>query len=138
VNSPVRELARHGRINEESGAVAIIVALFLVVLLVLGALVVDLGSLYDHDRELQSAADAGALAGAQQIIVNSHPDTVWESPAELAEDYVGANAAPTNSQASIQWGNLAPWEADVDVVEGSVTVDLRENGVEFFARVIGR
>ncbi len=56
-------LGERSHLKDETGAVAVIVALFLLVLLVVGALVLDLGSLYDRDRELQSAADAAAEAG---------------------------------------------------------------------------
>lgn len=47
----------------EQGAVAIVVAVMLVALLGLGAIVVDAGALYSHRRQIQSAADAAALAG---------------------------------------------------------------------------
>jgi len=50
------------RIGNEDGAVVVIVAVFLVVAVGLGALVVDTGGLYWERRQLQNAADAGALA----------------------------------------------------------------------------
>src|SRR4051794_5378472 len=50
------------RLTGDEGAVAIIVALLAVVLLGFGALVVDVGALYSERRELQSGADASALA----------------------------------------------------------------------------
>ena len=59
-------------LRDESGAVAIIVALVMVALLSIVALVIDLGGLYDHDRELQTAADAAALAGAQANVTARH------------------------------------------------------------------
>jgi Flp pilus assembly protein TadG len=52
--------------RDERGAVAIIVALLLgTVLLGLGALVIDVGQLYQERAELQNGADAGALAVAK-------------------------------------------------------------------------
>lgn len=131
MNRPVRRSAGRSCLNEETGAVAIIVALFLVALLVLAALVLDLGSLYDHDRELQSAADAGALAGAQELVLSRGN---LGSADRLTRRYVSSNTAPNSS---VVEGNLAAWAPVIDAK--SVTVDLREDHVPFiFARVIGR
>jgi hypothetical protein len=63
---PTGALARMQR-----GAVSIMVAFMLVVMIGLLGLVSDLGNLYVRKTELQNAADAAALAGARQI--NSEP-----------------------------------------------------------------
>lgn len=52
----------------QRGAVAIIVALSMVVLLGFAGLVLDLGRLYINKTELQSAADACALAAANELV----------------------------------------------------------------------
>jgi hypothetical protein len=54
--------------RREQGSVLIIVVISLVALLGTAALVLDLGAFRSHRRQLQSAADAGALAGAQKLI----------------------------------------------------------------------
>ncbi|MFA9445199.1 pilus assembly protein TadG-related protein [Egicoccus sp. AB-alg6-2] len=59
------------RLNQEDGAVAVIVALLLVVLVGVGALAVDAGNLYWERRALQNGADAAALAAAQDFASNS-------------------------------------------------------------------
>lgn len=46
----------------EDGAVAVVVALLLTVMLGMGAFVIDVGALYQEKRELQNGSDAGALA----------------------------------------------------------------------------
>lgn len=51
--------------RDERGAVAVIVALLLTVMLGMGAFVVDVGALYQERRELQNGSDAGALAVAE-------------------------------------------------------------------------
>ncbi|MDF1542912.1 MAG: pilus assembly protein TadG-related protein [Anaerosomatales bacterium] len=56
-----------GTAKGESGAVAIVVAVMLVVLLGLGAIVIDAGILYSHRRQMQTAADAAALAGVLEL-----------------------------------------------------------------------
>lgn len=51
--------------QHEEGVVAVVVALLLTVMLGMGALVVDVGALYQEKRELQNGSDAGALAIAE-------------------------------------------------------------------------
>ncbi|MCL4554888.1 MAG: pilus assembly protein TadG-related protein, partial [Actinobacteria bacterium] len=118
------------RFRDESGAILIIVALLMVVFLVLVAMSVDLGDLYIHDRDLQTAADAAALAGAQELIYSGGAP----SPASVkAIEYVSRNAAVSH----VEEANLDAWAPAVD--SRSVTVDLREHGIPFmFAPVIGQ
>lgn len=52
-------------VSDERGAIAVIVAFALVALLGFGAVVVDVGALYQERRELQNGADAAALAVAK-------------------------------------------------------------------------
>jgi len=51
----------------ERGITIVVFALLLVTLLVFAAMAVDLGALYNHRRQDQNAADAGALAAAQEL-----------------------------------------------------------------------
>jgi hypothetical protein len=51
--------------RDDAGAVVALVAIMMVVLLGMGALVIDVGQLYAERRELQNGADAAALAVAQ-------------------------------------------------------------------------
>lgn len=53
------------RLRDDRGAVAVLTALLLIPLLVCAALVVDIGASYVLQRQLQNAADAAALAIAQ-------------------------------------------------------------------------
>jgi len=117
-------------LSDESGAVVIIVALLLVALLVVVALVIDLGGLYDHDRELQTAADAGALAGAQELFYTKGDTGAAQTK---TTEYVELNQAPNSS---VDGTNVAYEKLNIDA--RSVEVQLRESGVEFvFAPVIG-
>lgn len=61
--------------NQEQGAVAIIIGLSLAVLVGFAGLVVDLGRMYVNKTELQSAADACALAAANELICDSTAGT---------------------------------------------------------------
>jgi hypothetical protein len=59
------------RANGERGAVAIITAISLVVLLLFAALAIDVGLMYEERAQLQSSADAAALAVAQDCAAGS-------------------------------------------------------------------
>jgi hypothetical protein len=58
----------------EDGAVAVITALFMVVLLGIAAIVIDIGMIYAERFELQNGADAAALAIAQDCAVGNCDD----------------------------------------------------------------
>lgn len=57
----------HTARNEDEGAVAIVVAIMMIVLLGISAFAVDFGLAYSNRRQLQTAADAAALAGARSF-----------------------------------------------------------------------
>jgi Flp pilus assembly protein TadG len=53
--------------GDESGAVTVVVALLITVLLGVGALAIDIGHIYWVQNDLKKAAEAGALAGARGL-----------------------------------------------------------------------
>ncbi len=55
--------------KHEKGQAIIILAIALVVLLAFAALAIDAGNAYTKQREVQNAADAAALAGARQLVI---------------------------------------------------------------------
>lgn len=59
--------ARIGSLHRQRGAVAVLTAITIVVLVGFLGLVVDLGVVYVRKTELQNAADAAALAGAREL-----------------------------------------------------------------------
>lgn len=74
--------------EDDSGAVLVIFAIVLVALLGVAAIAVDQGYLYDTRRQLQSAADAAALAGCSTLIETSDPGEATLA----ARQYAGLNA----------------------------------------------
>jgi Flp pilus assembly protein TadG len=72
------------RVHEDRGAVAVMVALMLVVLLGMLALVIDLGRAVGIRREMVNAADAAALAAAQQCALNMGPAAATAAANETA------------------------------------------------------
>jgi len=82
--SPVLRLLR----RDERGVVAVLVGLLIGgVLLGLGALVIDVGQLYQERAELQSGADAAALAVAKSCATGS------TCTSSLAAQYANENAS---------------------------------------------
>jgi Putative Flp pilus-assembly TadE/G-like len=71
--------------RRDCGQAAVVTVLFLVVLLGMAAAVLDVGSWYREDRELQATMDASALAAAQAL-----PDDQGEA-SSLANDYATKN-----------------------------------------------
>ena len=63
---PYRE-SLPGLLGDKRGAVGVVVAAFLAVIIGFAALVIDLGMLFVVRGELQNAADAGALAGLVEL-----------------------------------------------------------------------
>jgi Flp pilus assembly protein TadG len=76
-------LKREGR--DERGVVLVLVAIMMTVFLGMAALAIDVGYFYQQQRQAQSAADAAALAGAQDL-----PGSATNATSE-AKTYVASN-----------------------------------------------
>jgi Putative Flp pilus-assembly TadE/G-like len=75
--------------HKQSGQAYVITVLFLAVLLAMAAAVLDIGSWYRADRNLQATVDAAALAGAQGL-----PDST-ATASSLATQYANQNGGGT-------------------------------------------
>src|SRR5688572_33155921 len=72
-----RSLSQHGRpVSYRRGAILPLVAMSIVGLMGLMALAVEAGSLHRERRTAQTAADAGAIAGAYEIFREQVRDSV--------------------------------------------------------------
>lgn len=87
----------------QRGAVTLLVALGLPVLLGIGALAIDLAWLRVVRAELQNAADAAALAGAQPLSTLLPSSTQWAAAEQQARQAVPLNRA---AQAPLQQGEV--------------------------------
>lgn len=119
----------------ERGAIAVLVALLLVVLLGFAALAVDAGMLYSERAQVQNGSDAAALAVAQKCAANtSDPNCSTTSP--IAGDIANKNANDgLNNVKSI---NLDLTNRKVTVTAGAQQAGGAPNAVSlFFARVLG-
>jgi hypothetical protein len=86
--------------GREQGSVLILVVISLMALIGTAALVLDLGAFRSHRRQLQSAADAGALAGAQKLI--NHVDQACSA----ADYYQRQNDDSTDPHNMVSDANL--------------------------------
>jgi hypothetical protein len=112
------------RQKDDRGAVAILVAAMLLVIMGLAAIVVDLGFARDRKRVAQNAADAAALAVATCFAA---PTGCPQDPALLARGYVRANG----------WPDLGT-SVGVDLAARTVTITLpAEESPSFFAGAVG-
>lgn len=83
-------------LGDDDGAVAVIVTLLLLVFFGFAAFAVDAGALYAERRELQSGADAGALALAEDCgneLLDCVSGQITGAHYAVAEPYADANAS---------------------------------------------
>jgi Flp pilus assembly protein TadG len=119
---PLRILRRLWR--EEVGQALVLGAFVMVVVLGLAAMAIDVGLFLHERRELQKAADAAALAGAQEL-PNSPNDAVLK-----AEEWAASNGIDT--------GELGPIEVSTTyAADDTITVEVSREVPFIFARVLG-
>jgi Flp pilus assembly protein TadG len=111
--------------GEDDGAIALMVVVLIVVLLAFAAVAVDAGAYYAERRQMQTAADAAALAGVQDLPGDS------AGAVGAAQNYAGINSPEADSnQFSI---------GSTFVANDTITADLLDPDMGlFFARAIGR
>lgn len=100
-------------VRDESGAMLVLSAIIMVVLLGFGALAIDIGHIIVVKNELQNAADAGANAGARALVpfINlAAPVPYWSNGQTVAEQAVRQNKADgsllTHCQVEVGYWNL--------------------------------
>jgi Flp pilus assembly protein TadG len=94
-------------VADQSGSIAVTAAVCLGVILGFAALALDIGHLVSVKSELQTAADAGALAGARALALP--PDVTdwnWDNGKATAVSTVQQNSADTRSLADFSVANV--------------------------------
>lgn len=117
---------------DETGAVAVMVAMMLVAILGAAALAVDMGAMYVERRELQNGADAAVLAIAEDC-ANGVCDTLLNEA--TAKIYVDANARDSVSYPESV--TLLSAEQRVTVVNRTLRQDGADGLHALFARAFG-
>jgi Flp pilus assembly protein TadG len=84
-----------GRLRrEESGAIMVLTAAIIVAMLAMAAFAIDIGSFYQAQRQAQSAADAAALAGAQDL-PGSQTTATTDATAYVTKNFHSATSVVT-------------------------------------------
>lgn len=107
-----------GRRRPERGAVAMVVAFWMVVVIGVSAIAIDMGSIYADQQQLQNGADAAALAYAESCMRGSCVDS--------ADHYAKANMLTGRATGTI-----------VSRTTGSVTVETDSVHQNWFAAALG-
>lgn len=94
----MRSLKGRAPYRRQDGAVAVMVALMLVVLMAAVALAVDVGGLYLRRRELVNGADAAALAAARSCARGIGKDLPFLNPEDAADAQIPINAPGVSAQ----------------------------------------
>jgi hypothetical protein len=146
----------NGIVRSQSGSVAAVVALVLVVLLGMAAVAFDYGHLTWVSRELQTAAEAGALAGARFLVpyVGAPSTPNWIAARDQASQTVLLNRADNRmlTDCEVQYGywnlttktlqssGIAPTASHLPAIQVTIlkTGDLNGGPVQmFFAPIFG-
>ena len=108
--------------RSQRGQTLPIITLFMFAMLGMCALAIDVGSWYQQKRSLQSAADAGALAGAAYLPVS----------------WAAANTAAAGEYTKNASGDTVTYQASTQfVADDSITVTASRPASSFFAQVFG-
>jgi Flp pilus assembly protein TadG len=134
----VRDDRRSRAASDEEGQVILLTALAMVMLLVMVALVVDIGKAYLVQRQLQAGVDAAALAGAQHLPVASEATLVAQEYGPMVgsknEVLAGSNVTSTVTMRCVQSApGCQPASGNYNAVNVKATSDVSL----LFARVIG-
>jgi Putative Flp pilus-assembly TadE/G-like len=117
------------RDRRERGAVAVVVAICMVVVMGFTALAVDVGSIYSDRQQLQNGADAAALAIAQSCVRGTCSDSANNT---AADKYAKANKLDGQATGTV---------VKIDRTAGKVTVEARTPDLHphqnWFAGVLG-
>ncbi|WP_338639704.1 TadG family pilus assembly protein [Burkholderia pyrrocinia] len=128
----------------QRGSVALFFLLFLIPLLSFGALAIDIAWVATVRNQLQNAADAAALAGADAMMSPSGGALNWSQAASAADGVIARNSAAgaalstgtvttgywnvTRSPASMQATTITPGAYDVPAVQVTVSRAPGVNG----------
>jgi Flp pilus assembly protein TadG len=129
----VRRLRRDNQ--NERGAVSVIVAILLVTLLGFVAIAVDVGVIYSERAQLQSGADASAIAMAQKCARDA-TDAECSTTSTLATSLANQNAL--DGMSKVHGIQLDKTARTVAVITSAKETGGKDNSVSlFFAGVLG-
>jgi hypothetical protein len=119
------------RLRDEEGAVAVVTAILITMLIGFTALVIDVARMYHETRQLQNGADAAALAIAQECVAGDCGDVD-----DTAGLYTDSNANDGATDAEVQLPGL-DGENSVTVTASTRTAGGDAFLTHWFAGVLG-
>lgn len=119
-------------LRDEGGATAIIVALTMSIVLGMAALVIDVGASQARRAQLQEAADAAALAIAQQCV-----KAAGTTVASCAPPVVGGATATAQELAVANVNDRTVSVSTPTFTASTVKVTAKSDQVGFFSRIFG-
>jgi hypothetical protein len=126
--------------RDDQGAVAVLVGILAVFLIGLSAFTVDLGAAYVSNRNLQKAADAGALAAAQYLTkVPGTCNNIASNSVEKEAAHQKAIAIAKLNYPDPSWVEDASWDVKCDPQLKVLLVTFGNSGVTDanFAPILG-
>ncbi|HWB33612.1 MAG TPA: pilus assembly protein TadG-related protein [Acidobacteriaceae bacterium] len=120
----LRRFAR--KLEDESGQVIVLTVLCLAVLIGVVALAVNVGQLLSQRRQMQTAADSAALAGAEEL---SNGDVTSAAQADAAQNGFPASATTVN---------VGPSNGPNKAKSGYVEVIVSVSEPTYFMRIFGK
>jgi Flp pilus assembly protein TadG len=119
------------RLSDDSGAIAVLFAIVLVVVIGISALAVDVGYWYTSKQQLQSAADAAALAGCRELADKATNSEIWA----VVEDYAARNFS--RPLTGVPCSVVPPSPGGMsDITDEYVKVTVESQSPSFLSRVI--
>ena len=128
-----RHHSRTGALSEEHGQAVIFVMVFMVAVIAVVGFVIDVGHAYQAQRSLQGAADAAALAGAQQL-----PDP---TAATATAKQFGSSATGKNKITDVSVTETVATSCNATIPGCSpvnmVSVDEAASVPTYFSKIVG-
>lgn len=112
--------------RDESGAMLVLIALLLPVLLGMVGLAMDAAHLYMNRRRMQGIADLSAMAAAQKLVLGK------SDARKAARDIAAANGFSHGADNNVVQVNT-PFEDDEELIQ----VELRDSVPTLFVRILG-
>jgi hypothetical protein len=133
--------------DDERGAVLVMAALWLPLLLIFMTFVIDMGNWFVHKRHLQMQADAGALAAAQEYRFPCSDTPILQKAADYSGDVYNAQTGGTPAanvhrliNSKTFYNQPSPSDDTVTggpCTAGMIDVKLTETGLPLFFNSVG-
>jgi Flp pilus assembly protein TadG len=128
------------RLQKKSGIIAVLVAVSLIAILGIAALAIDSGKVLDEKRQLQAAADAAALAAADDLFTNyaanagADPSGTAKASALSTASADGFNNNGTTNNVTV---NIPPASGIANGKNGYAEVIIQLNQTRSFSNIFG-